>query len=113
MYVFFVVIQNLLLVGRFPLGIVVDRFPEAGQIFVSLALGQLGHLGRDTRYFLESDLMDVSGRDVDGRHFFHGFGVARFPVSEAFDRKLGSVLWGRIRSAGTGRIFCTLVKHRR
>ena len=90
MDVFFVVIQNLLLAGRLPLGIVVDRLPKAGQVFVSLALGQLGHLGRDTRYFLEPDLMDVGGRDVDGGHRFHRFGVTPFPVSEAFDRKLGS-----------------------
>ena len=34
--------------------------------------------------------MDVGGRDVDGGHRFHRFGVPPFPVSEAFDRKLGS-----------------------
>ena len=34
--------------------------------------------------------MDVGGRDADGGHRFHGFGVTPFPVSEAFDRKLGS-----------------------
>src|SRR5262249_12797150 len=36
-----VVIQNLLLPGRLPLGIVVDRVAKAGQILVSLALGEL------------------------------------------------------------------------
>src|SRR5881409_3986159 len=90
MDVFFVVIQNLLLAGRLPFRVVADCRPEAGQVFVSLALGQLGHLGRDTRYFLEPDLMDLGGQDVDGGHRFHGFGVTPFPVSEAFDRKLGS-----------------------
>lgn len=90
MDVFFVVIQNLLLASRLLLGIVVDCLPEAGQVFVSLTLRQLGHLGRDTRYFLEADVMDVGGRDADGGHRFHGFGVAPFPVSEAFDRKVGS-----------------------
>jgi hypothetical protein len=34
--------------------------------------------------------MDLGGRDVDGGHRFHGFGVTPFPISEAFDRKLGS-----------------------
>src|SRR5207248_7272470 len=42
------------------------------------------------RYFLEPDLMDLGRRDVDGGHRLHRFGVTPFPVSEAFDRKLGS-----------------------
>ena len=63
MDVFLVVIQNLLLACRLPFWIVVHRFPEAGQIFVSLALGQLGHLSRDALHFLQPDLMDVSGRE--------------------------------------------------
>src|SRR6476469_1829970 len=90
MDVFLVVIQNLWLAGRLPLRVVVDRLPEAGQVFVSLTLGQLGHLGGDARYFLESDLMDVSRRHVDGGHRFHRFGITPFPVSEALDRKFGS-----------------------
>src|SRR5204863_668146 len=90
MDVFFVVIQNLLLAGRLPLGIVVDRLSEAGQVLVSLALGQLGHLAGDARYFLEPDLMNVGGRDVDGGHRFHRFDIAPFSVRETFDRKLGS-----------------------
>lgn len=90
MDVFFVVIQNLLLAGRLPLGIVVDRLAEAYQIRVSLALSQLGHFSCDTRYFLEPDLMHFVGWDADGGHRFHRFGVTPFPVSEAFNRKLGS-----------------------
>src|SRR5260370_41266829 len=101
MDVFFVVIQNLLLAGRLPLGIVVDRLPEAGQVFVSLTLGQLGHLGGDARYFLEPDLMDVGGRHVDGGYGFHCFFVTPVPVSGAFERKLRLSFWVRVGAAGT------------
>src|SRR5215468_7029708 len=94
MDVILVVIQNLLLAGRVPLWIVVDCLPESSQILVSLALGKPGHLGGDTRYFLEPDLMDFGRRDVDRRHRFHRFGIAPFPVSQAFDRKLSTSFRG-------------------
>src|SRR5215469_5506675 len=92
MDVFLVVIQNLLLAGGLPLWIVIDRLSEAGHVFVTLVLGKFGHLTRDTRYFLEPNLMDLGGRDVDCSHLFHRFGIAPFPVREGFDRKLGSSL---------------------
>src|SRR5262245_64833901 len=34
--------------------------------------------------------MDFGRRDVDRGHLFHGFGIAPFPLSEAFYRKLGT-----------------------
>src|SRR5690349_17132773 len=104
MNVFLVVIKNLLLAGRLPLGIVVDRFPEARQVFESVVLRQLRHLVRYPRYLLEPDLMDIRGWNVDGRHRFHRFSIAPFPVCEAFDRKLGSSFWSVLGSLEIGEL---------
>src|SRR5215471_20890785 len=91
-YVFLVVIQNLLLACRPPFWIVVHRFAKAGQILVALVLGQLRHLSRDALNFLQPDLMDVSGWSVDRGHRFYRFDIASFSVSETLDRELGPSL---------------------
>src|SRR6516225_4097327 len=110
MDVILVVTQDLLLAGRFPLGILVDGLPEAGQVLVSLALSEPGHLVSDTRYFLEPNLMDLGRGDVDRGHRFHGFGIAPLPVYEAFDRKLGTSFW-RVLSAQKIRKLAVRRKH--
>ena len=90
MDVFREIIHNLLLALRLPLRVVVDRLPEAGEILLSLRLGQLRHLRRDALHFLQPDLMHLRGRDVHGGHHLHGFRIAPLAVRQAFDRELGA-----------------------